>query len=150
FPGPLLAEAIRSAAADKLVALRTEATRLQGRLPASEAIAPLTLALEKGSITEKQSALASLAMLSNERVNTLLEQWLDRLIGGQVPAEVQLDLIEAATKRSAKPLQEKIARYEASLPKNDPLGPYRVALRGGEALAGKKIFLERQDAACVK
>jgi len=72
------------------------------------------------------------------------------LIAGKVPAEVQLDVLNAAAKRSTKPLQEKISQYEASLPKNDPLAPYRVALRGGEALAGKKIFLERQDAACTR
>ncbi len=150
FPGPLMAEAIRMATADQSEALRAEATRLQARLPASEAITPLTLALEKGSITEKQSAFAALALLSNERVNPVLDQWLDRLMAGQVPAEVQLDLMQAAIKRSSKPLQEKLARYEASLPKNDGLAPYRVALRGGEALAGKRIFLERQDAACAK
>jgi quinoprotein glucose dehydrogenase len=150
FPGPLQTEAIRMAAADTSDALRTEATRLQGRLPATEAIAPLTLALEKGSISEKQSALSALATLSSDRVNEVLDQWLDRLIAGQVPAEIQLDLMQAVAKRSARPLQSKIARYEASLPKDDPLAPYRVVLRGGVALAGKRIFLERQDAACAK
>ena len=41
-------------------------------------------------------------------------------------------------------------QYESSLPASDPLAQWRPALRGGNAEAGKKIFIERQEAACFR
>src|SRR5205085_5591078 len=37
-----------------------------------------------------------------------------------------------------------------SLPKDDPLAPFRISLYGGNAQDGKKIFFERAEAACVR
>jgi quinoprotein glucose dehydrogenase len=67
-----------------------------------------------------------------------------------VPVEIQLDLLQAAGRHSAAEVKEKLARYEASRSKSDPLGRYREALAGGNAEAGKKIFYSKFEVNCLK
>ena len=47
-------------------------------------------------------------------------------------------------------LKETLGKYETSLPKDDDLRPYRIALFGGSAVEGRKVFLDRPEAACVR
>ncbi len=47
-------------------------------------------------------------------------------------------------------MKEKLAKYEASRRRDDPLAEYREALYGGNAADGKKIFFERPEASCVR
>ena len=61
-----------------------------------------------------------------------------------------LDLLEAAAKRSAAVVKQKLSDYEASKPKDDPLAEYRETLYGGDAAEGKRIFFERPEASCVR
>ena len=68
----------------------------------------------------------------------------------KVPKELQLDLIEAAEKRSVPALKEKLAAYEASKPQGDLVSEFRETLLGGEPSQGKKIFFERPEAQCVR
>ena len=69
--------------------------------------------------------------------------WLDQLIAGKVPAEIQLDLIEAAARahRARAPPQARAVR--TSKPKDDPLAPYREVLAGGDAQRGMTIFTDQ-------
>ena len=55
--------------------------------------------LEKGKPRERQGAFAVLAESPDSATDKVLSAWLDRLIAGKVPAEIQLDLIEAAGRR---------------------------------------------------
>jgi quinoprotein glucose dehydrogenase len=80
----------------------------------------------------------------------VLANWLDKLLAGQVPKELELDLLDAAGKRSSQELQQKLAKYQASKPKDDVLASYEDALFGGNPDAGKKIFFERADVQCVR
>jgi quinoprotein glucose dehydrogenase len=80
----------------------------------------------------------------------LLTGWVDRLVKGEVPAEMQLDVIEAASKRDSAEMKAKLQAFEAKFAKEDELAPYRVALSGGNIEDGKKIFFERAEAACVR
>ena len=40
-----------------------------------------------------------------------LSSWLDRLLAGKVPPEIQLDLIEAAGRRSEPEIRQKLEKY---------------------------------------
>jgi quinoprotein glucose dehydrogenase len=80
----------------------------------------------------------------------VIAQWLDNLKAGEVPKQLQLDLLEAAAKRASPKIKQKLADYQASKPKDDPLADYRETLFGGSSRLGRKIFNDRPDAQCVR
>ena len=130
--------------------VRAEARRVLAELRPAEAIAPLTEALASGELIERQEALATLAAMKNPNADALLAAWLDKLLAGQVPPDVQLDLLDAAAKRSTPALHKQLASYEAARPHKESIDPYRESLHGGDAAAGRKLFFESTEVGCVR
>lgn len=145
-----LSDAIEVARQDSQEALRREATRLQGEAGGEGALKTLEGTLENGSQGERQAAAAGLGQLKDPASEAVLGRWLDRLIEGKVPAFLHLDLLEAAAKRATPSLQDKLKKFEAARGTKEKIDPYRECLEGGDAAAGKKIFLERADVSCVR
>ena len=129
---------------------RTEALRVLAKVDPAAAIAPIRDWLEHGSAAERQGAITVLATMPGEASRGELSAWLDRLIAGQVPAEIQLDLIEAAAKRTEPEIRRKVAQYESSKPTDDPLAAYREVLSGGDAQRGRTIFTTKAELECVR
>jgi quinoprotein glucose dehydrogenase len=75
---------------------------------------------------------------------------IDRVIAGTAPAEIQLDILEAARRVGTPELQQKLKAYESSLRAEDPLAHYRVALAGGNVNRGRKIFREKVETQCQR
>jgi quinoprotein glucose dehydrogenase len=140
---------VQRAELDSNELVRIEASRIRARLNGSD-LEKLGAILENGSTAEQQNALATLGALKGPAVEDLLSKGLDRFFAKKLKPELQLDLLEAAQKQTAPTLKEKIVRYQESLPKNDPLAPFRTALYGGSAAEGKKVFLEKPEVACVR
>ena len=118
--------------------------------PADSTAELLEKVLNTGSVAEKQGALSSMEELSGDGPDIVLAAWLDKLIAGKVPKEIQLDLLEAAGKRQSDTVKARLKQYEDSRPKDDEFVGFRETLYGGDAAAGRKIFLERPDASCVR
>jgi quinoprotein glucose dehydrogenase len=150
FNDPLMLEAVHLALADKNEALRREGTKLQAQLKPADAVTQLKAILERGSRGEKQTALQTLATLSNDDADQVLSQWMDKMLARQVPLELQLDVWDAARKRSTPTLAEKMKQYDAARPASDRLRFFREAMAGGDAADGRKIFFERPEASCVR
>jgi quinoprotein glucose dehydrogenase len=95
-----------------------------------------------------------LASSNGDDAATLLSAWLDKLLGGQIPKELQLDVLEAARRSQSlvksDSMKEKLAKYEAARDSHDPLAPWRECLFGGNSEEGRKAFFERQDTACLR
>jgi len=82
------------------------------------------------------------------------------LIKGEVPAELQLELLEAAEARTTAKkltlhadLKAKLKAYDTQLRKSagdNLLKRYPDALSGGDAAKGRDIFLNNNAAACQK
>mgnify|MGYP003574961326 CR=1 FL=1 len=144
-----LAAAVQAAQNDPQEELRREALKFQSRLKPSTAIAQIERVLENGTMGEKQSALGTLGSMNEKQADAILLAWLDKLQAGTVPAELQLDVLEAAGKRETPEFKNKIQSFEATS-KQDELGSFRVALHGGNSDDGRKIFFERAEAACVR
>ena len=140
-----LGDALKTALADSSEALRMEATRLQGGAGNVGRLAGL---LESGSLAEKRNALSALAALAGQAADAAVARQFDSLLAGTLPKELQLDVIEAAGKRAA--LTTKLAEWSARFAKDDALAAYRPALFGGDAAAGKSIFIENQQIACFR
>jgi quinoprotein glucose dehydrogenase len=145
-----LAEAVRLALADSNEALRKEAAKIQAQLQPEDAMAQLRSALEQGSVGDKQNAFATLGALNNTEADDVILQWLDKLLAKNVPPELTLDLIDAAAKREAQPVKDKLRKFELNRPAADDLRAYRECMVGGDVEEGKKVFLEKVEASCVK
>ncbi len=141
-----LPDAFKLALADKNETVRLAALRLPGGADTTTLLATLG----KGSMAEKQAALAALATSTDPAADDALAKQLDRLIAGQAEKELQLDILEAAAKRTAPAVKERGQRFEKSRDAKDALAPWRETLFGGNAAAGRKTFVERQDAACLR
>ncbi|MCI0640123.1 MAG: HEAT repeat domain-containing protein, partial [Gemmataceae bacterium] len=119
------------------------------RAGVEEAVAAMREVLEKGEMAEKQAAFVLLADLKNDKADELLAQWLDRLIQKQAPAELHLDILEAARRRPTTKLQEKTKAFDAAAPA-DPKTRFQVALAGGDADSGRKVYWEKAELSCVR
>jgi quinoprotein glucose dehydrogenase len=146
-----VAEALKAALSDADATVRNEAMKIQAQLRPDDAVAQLSSALEGGSVSEKQNALATLGTLTNStRADAVLLQWMDRLLAKEVPAELQVELLEAAARRPLPAFQERIRKFENSRPADDDLRSWRECLTGGNAAEGKKIFIERAEVYCIR
>jgi hypothetical protein len=97
---PDLASAVRAATASDSPALRTAGLKQLSRLSPDDAVQGVTTTSKAGSIPEQQAAFALLGEVSNNARDRLLAAWLYKLIAGDVAAELQLDLLEAAAQRT--------------------------------------------------
>lgn len=145
-----LPEGIRLAASDPSETVRKQAARLVAKLDPSIAVDLLAMVLESGTISERQNALSTLAATDHPRADHILEQWIDRLLTGNVPEALKLDVVDAAEKRNAPGFSAKLEAYNRKLKESHPLGAFRVAIHGGNAENGRKIFVERAEAACFR
>jgi quinoprotein glucose dehydrogenase len=147
---PQLTEAIAIAKADKSEALRKESSRLLGAGDAASAIESLKETLQRGSISEQQTAYDTLGGIKGKEADAVIRSALDQLLSGKLRPELALDVLEAAAKRSSPSIKEKLAAYQATWKKGDTLAGYRELLVGGDAADGRKIFYERAEAGCFR
>jgi quinoprotein glucose dehydrogenase len=63
---------------------------------------------------------------------------------------LQLELLEAAAKRSEEGVKSRLAKVEASRSQSEPLSAYRYALAGGNAAEGRRVFMEKPEASCIR
>jgi quinoprotein glucose dehydrogenase len=147
---PSLESLLDNARNDPSEQVRKTATRLEAKQRNPNSVARLAAALETGTVSEQQTALAALASVPGQQADELVSDWLDKLRDGKAPKELQLDVLECASKRSSFRIERKLERYESSRPSDDPLASYRECLFGGNAAEGKKIFFEKAEAQCVR
>jgi quinoprotein glucose dehydrogenase len=145
-----LPQAMKLALDDDQARLRIEGRRVLAKLQPGEVMGVLQAALERGEGIERQAALAVLGGLPGPAADGALEKWLDKLLAGQVPLELQLDLLEAAGQRTSPALKDKLARYEATRSNQDLLARYREVLAGGDGDAGRQIFFDKAEVACLR
>ncbi len=129
---------------------RSRRRRLLARLNPAQALPVLRSVLENGSSPERQGAFSALGTLPGAGADDLLAAWLDRLIEGHVSDEVRLELLDAARKRSAGPVRQRLRRYEESLSGDDPLAPFLDCLAGGDPDRGGRVFREKAEVSCVR
>ena len=136
----------RAAIKDGDALVRIEARRALVKVAPQDALAQLSAALETGEPAERQAAVADLASLKSKDADKILNAWLSRLKEGAVPAELQLDLVEAG--KSRPDLKSVVETWEKSLPADDELARYRLALAGGDVDRGRDLFFGRGELSC--
>src|SRR5207248_3099183 len=121
--------------------LRASAREVLCDTQAPDAFDHLKKAIDAGTTLEKQRGIRALARLKDERATKLLSGWFERFGADQVPAELQLDVLEAARQR--KPTLWAMLSHElATTPKYaERMKIYRVTLQGGDAERGRQVFV---------
>jgi quinoprotein glucose dehydrogenase len=149
---PKLEESVQAALASSQSPLRSEALRVLAETEPERAVreSAEVLSGESACTGERQVALHVLAAVKTPDAVALLGDWTERLLAGNVPPELQLDVIDSAGQSRDKTLKASIRKYESSLPSSDPLARYLPALAGGNASHGREIFTGHPDAACIR
>jgi len=145
---PRLAEAVTTAIAANEAAVRSEGRRLLTKTDPARAIAEFGKVLMSGSTSEQQSALAVLAGLAKPEADSLIAQHLK---SNDLPREVELDLLEAAEKRSnTYEIKSAIGARTGSASSSDPLAGYHGILYGGDAVKGRRLFERNSAVYCIR
>ena len=151
-----LAAAVGLAISDRNELVRKEGNRQKGLIDPAVATTMFAGILEKNaSIPEQQGALSSLGASKDPKADEIILKWLEKLAAGLAPKEIQLELLEAAGRRSSAPIKAALEKYNAAQAqtkevKDDSLAGYRETLYGGDAAEGKKVFFEKAEASCTR
>lgn len=143
---------VERALQDPAPRVRAAARMVLTRIDPFGAVEPLTTAIREGTQLERQSAIEMLVTADNPQADAVLKVAMEALVAGKVPSYLLADVVFAAGKRAeANPeLKAILEKYVASLPTDDPLAPYRIALEGGNAERGGKLFMERLNLQCAR
>jgi quinoprotein glucose dehydrogenase len=144
-----LNEMIDTALASKEPGLRVEALHVLAENDPKRAATEIAGVLAGDSIPEKQAAYQLLPDLKLPQAESMLVESMDKLLAGKLPAEVQLDVLDAAERVKSATLAEKLAKYQGSLSKTDPLAPFQACLAGGDAERGREVFTGHAEFACI-
>lgn len=106
--------------------------------------------LATGTLAEQQAAWAALGELTDPGADALLVDALERLMKGELPKELALDVVVAAGRREAAVVKSRLAAYQEARRPQDHLAPYREALFGGDAERGRKVFYSGTTVACTR
>ncbi len=146
-----LAATTAMAAASDLPDLRLAALPISSRLAPEAAVANLTKLIATGTPKEQQAAFRALGAAKDPAADNLLLAQLTQLVAGKVAPAAQLDLLDAAALRSDPRVKQALADRDAALAKDpDPLAPFRVALEGGNAMAGFQVFARNPVMQCIR
>ena len=149
---PAIGTAVRQALSDPEKSVRVTGLDLLPRLsvPKELMVALLTDVINTKTTEEKQAALATLGTLPSTDTQKTLEQLIEKLAAGKLPAEVQLELSAAVDSTKSKPM---IARLNEIIRKTSPdslKAAYAGSLMGGDVDRGNWIFFNHQTAQCIR
>ena len=147
FKDPQLGHVAKVALTAKDSRLRSEALKALATSDPAAAAKAIAQVITSGSVREKQGGLVALAQMNTPEAKAQIGVLFDQLMAGQCPPEIQLDLLEAAQKAG---LGDRVKEFDATRPKDDPLARFRLALSGGDADRGRRIFREKAEVQCLR
>ena len=150
FEDPQLPEAIRLALSDQDPRLRAAGARILATHDPAHAIRVLRDALEGDSVVERQAALLTLASINDSQAQELLSAWLEKLEAGMVPAELQLDVVEALREVRSPVLRTRLSQFEEhhSGLHQESVNP--MLLYGGNSQRGAVLYSQHTSLQCVR
>ncbi|QDU19951.1 PVC-type heme-binding CxxCH protein [Urbifossiella limnaea] len=147
-----LPESVAVALKDSAPLLRAEARDVLAATDPTKGVQSLMAVLTeaKAATAEKQRALATLTKVKAPAAGAALDQWAEKLTAKAVPAELQLDVIEAL-KAAPSPARDKARTgFEGALPGGPAYSKFAVSLVGGDATRGREVFVGHAAAQCLR
>lgn len=147
-----LKEAFDVALADEARSVRQAALEMipDLNLPPEDVASLLASVLEDGSSDERQTALQLLGEIDAPAATDLLSTYMDRLLAGDLPRTLELELVQAARQSDAEALNERLKQYQSRTASGDSVAVYRAALYGGNAERGRELFSQHPGAQCSR
>ena len=102
---------------------------------------------EKGSLTEQQSLLQSMAKMKPANTSAILADLIQRMVHNQLPSGIKLDLMEAVEASNEEKL---VAKLDALKVKGTLTDEFKEALYGGSVADGRNIFNYNSTVQCVR
>ena len=127
-----------SADPDSIVALT--ALRCMAKADPQSALALLKEATKKKNISLQQGAWTILGSVPGKEADDLFVSAIGNLIKSRGVASHAIELLDAAKGRNEESVKLAMQRWEKSLPADDPLAPWLIALEGGDAQRGEEIY----------
>ncbi|MGI9473668.1 MAG: DUF7133 domain-containing protein [Rubripirellula sp.] len=108
-------------------------------------------------LDERQHAIAQLTRIDTDAAHAQLDELLNTIVTGDLPADVMLDVLESAAARAKEnpERQALLAKATGRIESKTnieavPLRRFSVCRDGGDAEAGKRIFEKHLGAQCVR
>lgn len=131
--------------------LRATGRHILAEKSPEKAAAELAEGVASENLIERQRAFATLAKFKPPGSVPLVKASMERLQANSLPRDTWLDVLTAAEAFSEhEEIAPLLASYQESLDSEDPLAEYRIALEGGNAQAGKRVFFEKTEVSCVR
>jgi putative heme-binding domain-containing protein len=146
-------ELMQIAFADKSPAVRRAAIAILPTLPLSAAAKTQQLATlyAKGSTAEKQGVLEVLGGLKSPESRQALQGYVEQLNAGTLPAELQVDLLEAVQADGSEPLAKGLETYRTAKRADTLVQAFAEALsKGGDFRSGMRVVSDNPAAECTR
>jgi len=145
---PQLAGVLRKTVEDRDPEVRAKSFAALASLDPDAAMIQALKVLASNHDYDRQQVFAVLASMKYPAAAEIVLDCL-RNLETQAPT-IQLDILEAAAKRSEPDIVKALAAYQASLDPSDPVAPYQVALEGGDVARGRSVFYNHGAAECSR
>ncbi len=143
-------DVVRELLQDAQPLVRSQALDSLATLDPAAAVLELTRAIESSSSVERQRAWDTLSSIDSPLASELIERGVADYIAGKLPADVWLNVTEAAQGRVAEATGQQLKSYQTQLIHSDPLAEYRTSLAGGDAARGRELFFNKSELSCVR
>ena len=120
-------------------------------LPAAAKVEHLEAVIAAGSVQDQQSAFEVLGGLKSPAAERALAGYVEKLTAGTLPAEVQIDVIDAVQTSGSAALEARLDAYRESRKADSLAGAFRGALlAGGDSRRGREVYAEHPAAQCSR
>jgi len=147
---PRLPDAIALARKSESSGVRLEAIAQLAKLDAESAVPVLVDAMNSGKRSEQQQALSILASIDHPDAARTVGDWFRRFRAGDADPAIHVEIVEAARASSDEQVRTDVIKYDADLDEADPIERYLPALKGGNSIAGRKVFFDKIETSCVR
>ncbi|MGE9266789.1 MAG: DUF7133 domain-containing protein [Verrucomicrobiales bacterium] len=107
-------------------------------------------ALKSDKVARRQAAWTTLGNLPGKEAAEIIVTGLQNIGQAERDSASQIELLEAAAKRSENEVKAALAAYEKSLDPATPLAAWLPALEGGDPAKGKDLFQNHGAAQCLR
>ena len=143
-------ELLQQGIADSDGEVRAAALAELAKEDAPQAIALLKLAIEGGEGSVRQAAVRALAGIDSKLVSPVIARLAGAEALAEEPSNIAVELIEAAAAQGGEVELEAVRALTPEVSELDALAPWRPALVGGDAEAGRVVFLEKTEVNCLR
>ena len=126
------------------------ALRVLSRYDVEASLPRFVEATQSRNMEVRQLAWDILARSESAEALAAVVAGVQSYLDGDLPADVHLNVRDAAKGKLDDALQAALVEHDRSLADADPLAPWLIALEGGDVDRGRKIFFEETKLSCVR